>query len=251
MKKNLHAGCTLILLIIGFNFTFSQQITVDNSIPLQQLIENNLADGCVEISNISSSINGNVDGFTSYGAFQSASSNFPLNNGIVISTGNATSGGNTANNIPLSEGTLSWGTDPDIETFLGVSNTVNATVIEFDFISISDMIQFNYILASEEYFGNYPCSSSDGFVFLIRETSSAGPYQNIALVPGTGDPVTINNIHDEISTVSSVLCSAANDQYYDGSFNDTNYDGRTTILTAGTNILPNVQYRVGGLRYLK
>ncbi|WP_298236793.1 T9SS type B sorting domain-containing protein [uncultured Algibacter sp.] len=245
MKKNLHASCALVLLFFGFNLMFSQQITVDNSIPLQQLIENNLADGCVEISNVNSTINGSTDGFTSYGAFQRGSSNFPLNNGIVLSTGNATSAGNTVNNTPLSEGTLGWGTDPDIETYLGVGNTVNATSIEFDFISISDMIQFNYILASEEYFGNYPCNSSDGFVFLIREATSTGPYQNIAVVPGSGDTVTVNNIHDEIlSPTGTVLCSAMNDSYYDGSFNDTNYVGRTAILTAGFNVLPNVQYHV-------
>jgi len=96
-------------------------------------------------------------------------------------------------------------------------------------------------MASEEYFADYPCNSSDGFVFLIKESTSSGPYTNIALVPGTSTPVTINNIHDEILS----QCSAMNDQYFDGLYKgDTNYNGRTKILTAATNVIPNVQYHV-------
>ena len=96
-------------------------------------------------------------------------------------------------------------------------------------------------MASEEYFADYPCNSSDGFVFLIKESTSSGPYTNIALVPGTSTPVTINNIHDEILS----QCSAMNDQYFDGLYKgDTNYNGRTQILTAATSVIPNVQYHV-------
>ena len=37
--------------------------------------------------------------------------------------------------------------DPDLEAALGITNTYNATAIEFNFVSISNLIQFNYILA--------------------------------------------------------------------------------------------------------
>ena len=77
----------LILFILCCNYGFSQIVSIDNSIPLTELIENYLADGCVEISNVNSSINGSADGFPSFGAFQRADSNFPLSNGIIISTG--------------------------------------------------------------------------------------------------------------------------------------------------------------------
>ena len=244
MKKNLQPYFVFVLMVFSIKPFLAQQVNIDNTIPLQQLIENNLANSCVEISNVSSSVNGSIDGLTSYGAFQRGNSNFPLESGIVLSSGDVASSGNTINNSDLSEGTVSWGTDPDIETFLGVGNTVNATSIEFDFVALSNMVQFNYILASEEYFAFFPCNSSDGFVFLLKEASSTGPYQNIALVPGSGDPVTVNNIHDEI-IANSQGCLASNDQYFDGyAFGDTNYNGRTTILTAGTTVLPNVQYHV-------
>lgn len=232
---------TIIACVCSCNFVIAQLITIDNTIPVEDLIENNLANNCVDISNVTSSLNGSVNGFSSFGSFQSAGSNFPLSSGIILSTGNAASGGNTTNTTDLSDGTLSWGTDPDIESALGVGNTVNATVIEFDFVALSSAIQFNYLLASEEYYANYPCNSSDGFAFLIREVGSTGPYQNIALIPGTNTPVTVNNIHDEIIT----QCPAANAQYFDGyNFGNTNYNGRTTVLTAASNVTPNIQYHV-------
>ncbi|RLD26414.1 MAG: hypothetical protein DRI75_11760 [Bacteroidetes bacterium] len=235
---------TYILLTISLfciNYIFSQKILIDNTLSVQELIENNLVEGCVEVSNISSSVNGTINGFSSFGAFERANSNFPFENGIIISTGNATSGGNTTNINILNEGEINWGTDPDLETALGITNTLNATSIEFDFISISNLIQFNYILASEEYFGNFPCDYSDGFAFLIRQAGTNDPYTNIALIPGTNIPVNTNTIHDEIVG----FCAAENDQYFDGySMGDTNYNGRTTVLSASANIIPNVQYHI-------
>ena len=68
----------LIILFCSSNLMFSQQITVDNTVGLQPLIENNLVDGCVDISNITSSVNGITHGLPSYGYFDRASSNFPL-----------------------------------------------------------------------------------------------------------------------------------------------------------------------------
>ena len=237
-NKSLIFWLTITHLLLGY-LTFAQQINVNDSFTAQQLIENNLVQGCVEVSNINSTINGQVDGFQSFGYFEKASSNFPFENGIILSTGQATSAGNTVNTSALNEGSDSWATDPDLETALGINNTLNATSIEFDFISTSSTISFNYILASEEYFADYPCQYSDGFAFLIRETGSSNPYQNIALVPGTSTPVNTNTIHDEIVG----FCPEENSNYFEGyNIGDTNFNGRTTVMTASANITPNVQY---------
>ncbi len=231
----------LLIFICGNNLMFSQQISVDSSVGLQQLIEDNLVDGCVDISNITSSVNGNTHGLPSYGYFERASSNFPFENGIILSTGSAASAGNGVITPPLSESSTTWGTDPDLETALGITNTLNATSIEFDIVSISNQVQFNYLFASEDYDGINPCLVSDGFVFLIREATSTGPYQNIAVVPGTSDPVNTNNIRPNLLPA----CAPQNEQYFDGyNIGDTNYVGRTNVLTATTTITPNVQYHV-------
>ncbi|WP_296312474.1 T9SS type B sorting domain-containing protein [Winogradskyella sp. UBA3174] len=223
------------------SISFAQQITVNNGVSPESLIENTLIQGCVEVSNISSPINGNTVGLGSFGFFERGTSSFPFENGIVLTTGNANSAGNSQNNSTLNDGNNSWTTDSDLETALGITNTLNATSIEFDFISISNQIQFNYILASEEYFGNFPCQYSDGFAFLIREAGSSNPYVNIALIPGTTTPVNTNTVHDEIVG----FCDAANSQFFEGyNLGDTNYNGRTAVLSAVVAIQPNVQYQI-------
>jgi gliding motility-associated-like protein len=220
--------------------SFSQQISVDNSQTPQQLIENSLIQGCVEVSNIVSNVNGSVNGFTSYGYFEKGTSNFPFENGILLSTGNATSAGNSTNANNMHDGESTWATDPDIETALGISNTLNATSIEFNFISVTNQIQFNYILASEEYYATYPCEYSDGFAFLLREVGTT-TYTNIAVLPGTNTPVNTSTIHDEIVG----HCAAENEMYFDGyNIGDTNFNGRTTVLSATASIIPNVQYQI-------
>lgn len=235
-KNTLYALLCLLCLT-----TSAQQISIDNTISEQDLIENNFVFGCVETSNIQSQYNGQGDGISSFGYFERAGSNFPFENGIMLSTGNAVSGGNTQNNNILNEGSSSWTTDPDLETALGITGTLNATSIEFDFISVADLVQFNYILASEEYFGNFPCQYSDGFALLIKEAGTSDPYQNIAVIPGTSIPVNTNTIHDEIVG----FCDASNADYFEG-FNvgDTNFNGRTTVLTATASIQPNVAYHI-------
>ena len=240
MKNNNYLLFVLVFSLC-LNFSFAQKITVDNTLSAQQLIENHLVEGCVDVTNITSPINGSVNGFSSFGYFEQDLSNFPFANGIMLTTGNANSGGNTTNDNILNDGELSWGTDADLENALGITDTHNATTIEFDFVSISNLIQFNYILASEEYFGNFPCEYSDGFAFLIREAGTTNPYTNIALIPGTNIPVNTSTIHDEIVG----FCDAENEQFFDGySLGDTNYNGRTTVLTASANITPNVQYHI-------
>ncbi len=220
----------------------AQQIITDDSLTPQELIENNLVFGCVEVSNISSPYNGQGDNIRSFGYFERAGSNFPFENGIILSTGRVNSAGNVLITDRLNEGSEAlWTTDPDIETALGITETYNATTIEFDFISGSNTVNFNYIMASEEYAEDFPCDISDGFAFLIRETASTGPYTNIAIIPGTSIPVSTNTVHDEI--VGS--CPAENEDYFEGyNLGDTNYNGRTTVMTATTTIIPDVQYHI-------
>ena len=230
-----------LFLCLLCSITFAQQITVDNSVSPQNLVENTLIQGCVEVSNINSNINGNSIGIGSYGYFERGASNFPFENGIILATGNANSAGNTQNFNVLNEGDDSWGTDSDLESALGISGTLNATSLEFNFISIANQIQFRYILASEEYFGNFPCQYSDGFAFLIRQAGTNDPYVNIALVPGTAIPVNTNTVHDEIVG----FCDASNEDYFEGySLGDTNYNGRTAVLSATASIVPNVEYQI-------
>jgi len=231
---------SLLVFVCAFSTTHAQQIAVDDSQTPEQLI-NALVAGCVEVSNISSPVNGSVNGLSSYAFFNKGTSDFPFENGIVLSTGNANSAGNALNTNALNEGDASWPTDIDLETALGISNTLNATSIEFDFTSATGNISLNYILASEEYFADYPCNYSDGFAFLIKEAGSTLPFQNIAIVPRTTTPVNTSTIHQEIVG----FCPAENETFFEGyNIGDTNFNGRTTVMSASATITPNVLYNI-------
>ncbi len=234
---------SIIITFICFCSVFAQQITTDDSLPLEQLIQGSLGQNCVEISNISTTINGSQSGLSSFGYFERGNSNFPFENGIVLTTGNVNSAGNVINTTPLNEGDDDWQTDIDLENALGITDTQNATSIKFNFVSVANQIQFNYILASEEYQQEYPCFYSDGFAFLIREAGTSNAFNNIALIPGTSTPVNTSTIHDEI--LGSTGCLAENEIYFEGyNVGDTNYNGRTVVLTATAAIQPNLEYEI-------
>ncbi|WP_066220697.1 T9SS type B sorting domain-containing protein [Formosa haliotis] len=238
MRPLFFALCIFLLLS---NTLVAQQITVSGGHTPENLITD-LIDGCVSISNVNSPINGSADdpAITSYGYFEKGTSNFPFENGIVLSTGSVTSIGNTTIASDLNEGTSRWGTDPDLETYTTATNTLNATTIEFEFESVSDHISFNYILASEEYGTPFICEYADGFAFLIKEVGSSS-YRNIALLPDESTPVNTFNVHGGYPG----KCTPKNPDYFDGiNLGDTNFNGRTKVLTASAAIRPNTTYQI-------
>ena len=229
-----------IVLFFSYTIVYSQTVAIDTNLSVDELIESHLFDGCIEISNVSSAVNGNVNGLTSFGTFSKSTSNFPFDNGIILSTGDANSAGNSVIQADLNEGDLNWGTDSDLLDELGVTNTFNATSIEFDFISAIDKIRFEYILTSEEYLQSaYICNNQDVFVLLIREASSIGPYTNIARVGPQNHLISPGFIHPDIFG----FCTAENASFFDNySIGDTNFDGRTNPITSVANIIPNTLY---------
>jgi hypothetical protein len=73
--------------------------------------------------------------------------------------------------------------DLDLEEVLGISNTFNATVLEFDFIPLTNFISFNYILLLMNINLTF-LAILRWFAFLIRELGTVN-YTNLAVIPGT------------------------------------------------------------------
>lgn len=221
-----------------------QYITVNNNFTPQELIEDILINsGCIENVTVTHTVSGDFgNNDSSFGYFESMNTSFPFDNGIVMSTGKISHvpGPNTSLSDDDAPG---WGGDQDLEDILGVSNTTNATVLEFDFTPNANIIQFRYIFASEEYQENdsSTCIYSDVFAFLIKP--QGGNYTNIAVVPGTNIPVQVTTVHPEIPG----SCDAENEQYF-GSFNDTNvpinFNGQTKALTATASVVQNTTYHI-------
>lgn len=219
----------------------AQQISSTTGSTPDQLVQQALDNDCVQILNVQSVNNGSVDGITSFGSFNRGTTAFPFVNGFLLTTGNAASAGNGFIGPDLNDGTTAWTGDVDLEAALGISNTLNATVIEFDLISVTDRISFNYLLASEEYQLDFPCNVSDGFALLIRPTGSTAPYQNLAIIPGTNTAVGIDTVHPEIVG----QCAASNPTFFEGTnIGHTNYAGRTVPFTATATVIPNVSYHL-------
>ena len=235
----------MFILISNF-LTFAQNIQVDSqTFTPQQLIEDILIDSdCIEnvvVTNVLGGDFNNTD--QSYGAFNASGTSFPFQSGIVLSTGRLI-------NVPGPNTTLSdddapnWLGDTDLEIILNESNTINATLLEFDFTAIANQISFRYIFASEEYQENDPntCQYSDLFGFLIKPINDQ-QYTNIALVPGTQTPVKVTTVHPEIPNG----CEAENEIYFEsfnGDVSPINFNGQTKVLLAIASTIPNERYHV-------
>lgn len=235
-----------ILCLLSTLLAFNQNITVDSQIfSPQELIENILIDSnCIDNISVTNFVGGDFDGpEQSFGFFDASGTAFPFETGIVMSTGRLS-------NVPGPNTTLSdddatnWGGDTDLETILNETNTINSTILEFDFTSVATEISFRYIFASEEYQEGNPntCNFSDLFGFLIRPVTET-QYTNIALVPETNTPVKVTTVHPEIPGG----CPAENEAYFE-SFNPDvtpiNFNGQTKILTAIAQTVPNETYHV-------
>ena len=236
----------LIFTVFFSQKNYSQYITTDENYTAQQLVQDVLINSpCATVSNFSVSGGNFTSGEKSYARFNGTGTTFPFLDGIVLSTGKAsnTQGPNTS--LSDDGANMGWNGDQDLEQTLGISNTINATILEFDFISVGNKFSFDYIFSSEEYQGNAPCRYSDGFGFLLKEAGSSNPYQNLALVPNTNTPVLVTTVHPEIGGGNG--CPAINEQYFDafnGSNHPTNFNGQTVVLTAKADILPNTLYHI-------
>ena len=234
-----------ILFTLSFTVSFSQNITVNETFTPQQLIENILVNsGCVSVSNFSASGGNFGAGQLSYGYFNANGSAFPFQEGIVLSTGKINSAVGPNSNFSDDGNGIGWTGDSDLNAALGLSNTFNASVLEFDFVPNANNISFEYIFSSEQYLLNPSsgqCNFTDGFAFLLKE-ATATSYQNLALIPGTTTPVRVNTVRG-----SGTICPPANEAYFDafntGSY-PTSYDGQTKVLTAQSVVTPGTLYHI-------
>lgn len=230
---------------LGIQFGNAQNISVDESYTPQDLVEDILINStCANVFNVSVSGGNFASGEKSYGYFDGTGTTFPFQNGIILSTGKINNA--PGPNIYLSDdgGGIGWNGDSDLNDALGLSNTFNATILEFDFIPLGNKISFDYIFSSEQYLTNpssNQCNYTDGFAFLLKRNGETN-YQNLAVVPGTNIPVKVNTVRG-----SGTICPPANQAYFDA-FNDTNhptnFNGQTKILKAESDVIPGETYHI-------
>ncbi len=279
MKKLLFIVISLVS--IG---SFSQSISVNNpanpetNLSAEELIQQVLVSGssCVNIT--LTNLAENPDGIAnlaerSWGYFNANGTDFPFDEGIILSSGFGVSAEGPNDATGTSDGGINWNGDVDIETILNnqygtTVDTNNATVFEFTFVSSLSEITFDFMFASEEYENQWECSDSfrDGFAFLIKgpgiPDDSGAPFggTNVAAIPGSSNvPVSTATIHLDPSddAVNGFLCGfevpGTNyfPEFYVSNDNDNindlpiEFDGATVSLTtANVAIIPNETYTV-------
>ena len=140
-------------------------------------------------------------------------------------------------------------------TRIAKKKTFDACVLEFDFISSTNKISFNYFFGSEEYLDYVGSRYNDVFGFFI-----SGPgmkEKNIAVLPGKNkrNYVTINNVNHLRNT----------DYFIDNNWfgkkdgkgkklkrlkldkdilENLQYDGFTRVLKAECNVVPGKKYQI-------
>lgn len=238
----------ILILALSIFFTqknYSQYITTDENYTAQQLVEDVLINNpCAIVSNFSVTGGdfGNVE--KSYARFNGTGTTFPFQNGVVLSTGKAANTQGPNSSLSDDGSNIGWNGDQDLQQALGLNNSFNATVLEFDFIPIGNKFSFDYIFSSEQYLLNptsNQCNFTDGFAFLLKEDGTTN-YINLALVPNTNIPVKVNTVRG-----NGTICPPANEQYFDafnGMEHPTNFNGQTKVMTAQADVTPGTGYHI-------
>lgn len=149
-----------------------------------------------------------------------------IEEGIILTTGTATDavGPNVLDDTTTINGS---GGNALLDGLIG-GTVEDATVLEFDFTTDTGDLFFNFVFASEEYNEFVNTTFNDVFGFFVDGV-------NIALIPGTSDPVSINNVNggNPIGTDASNPHLFNNNDLDDGGpFFDIEYDGFTDVFTA-------------------
>lgn len=153
--------------------------------------------------------------------------------GVILSTGNVASaaGPNIDDAVTTENGQPG---DASLQALLPVGQTsLDATVLEFDFVPTSNRITFRYVFASDEYNEFVGQDYNDIFAFFVDGT-------NIALIPGTAQPVSIDNVN---ATTHPALYRN-NDPDDTAVPYGTQFDGFTTVLTATANVTPGATHHI-------
>jgi len=231
-----------IFFLVITSQVFTQSITVDDTRNAADLVNLLIGNSCATTSNIQTSSNLSVAYFNQNGSI------FPIPEGVIIRSGIAahTQGLYTGTNLDSQVNTNS---DADLQQISNNSGQIaqitDAAFLEFDFIPPSTNFNFNFLFSSNEY-GEWQCGFSDVFAFILTDLVT-GEKINLAIVPASGNPISVKEIRDNQYNAS---CNSVNPQLF-GKYNVTdpsnsaiNMRGHTVVMNASAIIKPNNPYRI-------
>ncbi|MBK8950452.1 MAG: choice-of-anchor L domain-containing protein [Flavobacteriales bacterium] len=228
------AATTLIAALFVLTPAAQAQLVVSPQANLQQLAASITGPG-VTISNPVITCHG-----LGYGEFSYTGSALSAEEGVILTTGRITDAIGPNNNGGggnwFAQGTAG---DPILNAVTG-RTTMDACKFEFDIIPTGDSLSFNFVFASEEYNEWVGSQYNDVFGFYISGPGivgdpNAGNEKNIARIPGSNQPVTINNVNNGSNSA----------YYFDNAGGATiQYDGFTRHLVAPSAVTPCQSYHL-------
>jgi hypothetical protein len=271
----------ILILLLGFttfgHFGFSQAIIVNPidpvSNPLVDSLVGKLTGSGVIVQNIRSNLSETTRALATFRCDNQLLGG--IKSGLMLVTGVAdtmvgpNTGGIISKNINYSDTVDGCSTGRQMlnAVLAGNSTTAKATdcaTIQFDIIPSTDSIKFNYVFASEEY-NTFVCSNfNDIFGFFIQGPGINGDQnlnptfsntKNIAIIPGTNLPVSINTVNN--GTPGSGLAANCTftpqgiASYIDNTnggadfpfiFNNLKFNGLTKKLQAAVKVIPCQTY---------
>lgn len=217
------------------------QLQLSDTLTVPDLVRSLIGEG-VEVSNI----NITCDTVLAIRQFEDNGAGLNLNQGLLMSTGLATEA--QGPNLFFNQSTNLFQPGYAPLTALAGQPTFDACLIEFDVVPYCDSLGIRYVFASEEY-SEYVNSFNDAFAFYISGPGIAAPApgQNLALVPGTPTPVSINTINNGFAPAGippNGPCT--NCPYFVDNTNGLNleFDGYTVPLLAQTAVQPCQTYHL-------
>jgi hypothetical protein len=236
-------------------------ITTDTNPTAEELIRDVLIGGdCFEIVEGSINFSGTN---AQRGIFSNGISSIGIQEGVILSTGaieNATGPNESPSSATIFDFNTADPQDPDLAG-IASDSLYDIAILEFDFIPTVDVIQFNYVFASEEYCFYVDSEFNDVFGFFLTPLSG-GITENLAQLPGGAGEVSINNVnHITNSTFYVPNIPEATGEVFPGDTStacvghplsgatdpavlDCQFDGFTVVLTATAEVVPCEPYHI-------
>jgi len=233
----------LLLLFVSYSSFVSAQLTVTQGAGLGmtplQLVQSKLVGVGVTVSNVK--FNGSATNITSdqigfFTAINGAYGELGFAGGLILSSGTAV-GCIGPNNTASFTGAIPNGPGDADLTVIAQTSTHDAAILEFDFVPLADTLKFRFVFGSEE-FPEWCNNFNDPFGFFLSGPGITGTFSNfseeIALMPGTSNYVTINNL---CADPASMWSNAPGGLYYQ-------YDGLSIVMTAWHVVVPCQVYHI-------
>ncbi len=227
------------------DFMESPTLEITSGVPAEELVKDVFIGGnCFDVTGVTFS--GQA---SQIGSFLGGQSNIGFSQGIILATGDADVAIGPNDNDGANGGFGNSSSDGDLSALNGGS-LFDLANIEFDFKPTQTPITFEFVFASEEYCEYVNTQFNDVFGFFISGPGIPGT-QNLAVVPATTTPITINTINHLLNSglythntpASGNNCSTIPPAGGTGP-NEVQFDGYTKRMTAVANVIPCQTYHI-------